>query len=54
LKDRFGLSWQVVPAPLIEMMLDKNAKKVARVTDAFLQMKKFDIEALKRAYDGRQ
>ena len=54
LKDRFGLSWQVVPAPLIEMMLDKNAKKVARVTDAFLQMKKFDIEALKRAYDGKQ
>jgi predicted 3-demethylubiquinone-9 3-methyltransferase (glyoxalase superfamily) len=54
LKDRFGLSWQVVPAPLTEMMLDKNAKKVARVTDAFLQMKKFDIEALKRAYDGRQ
>ena len=54
LTDRYGLSWQVVPAPLIEMMLDKNAKKVARVTDAFLQMKKFDIEALKRAYDGRQ
>jgi len=54
LKDRFGLSWQVVPAPLIEMMLDKDAKKVARVTDAFLKMKKFDIEALKRAYDGKQ
>jgi predicted 3-demethylubiquinone-9 3-methyltransferase (glyoxalase superfamily) len=54
LKDRFGLSWQVVPTPLIEMMLDKDAKKVARVTDAFLKMKKFDIEALKRAYDGKQ
>ena len=53
LKDRFGLSWQVVPNQLIEMMLDKDAKKVARVTNAFLQMKKFDIEALKRAYDGR-
>jgi len=54
LKDRFGLSWQVVPTPLIEMMLDKDAKKAARVTDAFLKMKKFDIEALKRAYDGKQ
>lgn len=54
LKDRFGLSWQVVPTPLIDMMLDKDAKKVARVTDALLKIKKFDIEALKRAYDGRQ
>jgi predicted 3-demethylubiquinone-9 3-methyltransferase (glyoxalase superfamily) len=53
LKDRFGLSWQVVPDQLIEMMLDKDAKKVARVTEAFLQMKKFDIEALKRAYEAR-
>src|SRR5262249_53893376 len=54
LKGRFGLSWQVVPNQLIEMMLDKDAKKVACVTKAFLRMKKFDIEALKRAYDGRQ
>ena len=54
LKDKFGLSWQVVPAPLIEMMLDKDANKLARVTNAFLKMKKFDIEALKRAYDGKQ
>ena len=53
LKDRFGLSWQVVPDQLIEMMLDKDAKKVARVTEAFLQMKKFDIEALKRAYAAK-
>ena len=35
------------------MMLDKDANKVARVTNAFLKMKKFDIEALKRAYDGK-
>ena len=48
------MSWQVVPAPLIEMMLDKDANKLARVTNAFLKMKKFDIEALKRAFDGRQ
>lgn len=54
LKDKFGLSWQVVPTSLIDMMLDKDASKVARVTNAFLKMKKFDIEALQCAYDGRQ
>jgi predicted 3-demethylubiquinone-9 3-methyltransferase (glyoxalase superfamily) len=54
LKDKFGLSWQVVPTSLIDMMLDKDANKLARVTNAFLKMKKFDIEALKRAFDGRQ
>jgi len=54
LKDRYGLSWQVVPTPLIDMMLDKDASKVARVTNAFLKMKKFDLKALERAYDGRQ
>jgi predicted 3-demethylubiquinone-9 3-methyltransferase (glyoxalase superfamily) len=54
LKDRFGVSWQVVSTPLIDMMLDKDTSKVARVTNAFLKMKKFDLEALKRAYDGRQ
>jgi predicted 3-demethylubiquinone-9 3-methyltransferase (glyoxalase superfamily) len=53
LKDRFGLSWQVVPKLLIDMMLDKDPSKVARVANAFLKMKKFDLEALKRAYDGR-
>jgi predicted 3-demethylubiquinone-9 3-methyltransferase (glyoxalase superfamily) len=53
LKDRYGLSWQVVPAVLKGMLQDKDAKKVARVTEAFLKMKKFDIAALHRAYDGR-
>jgi len=53
LKDKFGLSWQVVPTSLIDMMLDKDPSKVARVTNAFLKMKKFDIEALKRAFDGK-
>src|SRR5689334_24441012 len=53
LKDKFGLSWQVVPTSLIDMMLDKDASKVARVTNAFLKMKKFDIEALKCAFDGK-
>jgi predicted 3-demethylubiquinone-9 3-methyltransferase (glyoxalase superfamily) len=52
LKDRYGLSWQVVPVALLEMMLDRDANKSARVMKAFMQMKKFDIEALKRAYEG--
>jgi len=53
LKDKFGLSWQIVPAILEEMLKDKDMKKIARVTEAFLQMKKFDIAMLKRAYEGR-
>jgi len=52
LKDRYGLSWQIVPAVLGEMMTDTDPRKTARVTRAFLEMKKFDIEALRRAYDG--
>jgi predicted 3-demethylubiquinone-9 3-methyltransferase (glyoxalase superfamily) len=52
LKDRYGLSWQVVPVALLEMMLDRGASKSARVMKAFMQMKKFDIETLKRAYEG--
>ena len=50
LKDKDGLSWQIVPTVMDEMLKDKDEKKVARVTEAFLKMKKFDIEALKRAY----
>lgn len=52
LKDKYGVSWQIVPAVLTTMLRDKDPKKVARVTDAFLKMKKFEIEALKRAYDS--
>ena len=52
LKDKFGLSWQIVPTIMNEMMKDKDEKKMARVTEAFLKMKKFDIKALKRAYEG--
>jgi len=52
LKDKYGLSWQIVPAVLEEMLQDKDSRKVARVTEAFLQMKKFDIAILKRAYQG--
>ncbi|MBX3490826.1 VOC family protein [Parvibaculum sp.] len=50
LKDKFGLSWQVVPSLLPEMLLDIDTAKSQRVVKAFMQMKKFDIEALKQAY----
>ena len=52
LKDQYGLSWQIVPAVLTNMLQDQDPQKIARVTQAFLKMKKFDIAALKRAYDG--
>lgn len=52
LKDKFGLSWQIVPTVMYEMQKSKDKKKVARVTKAFLQMKKFDIATLRQAYDG--
>jgi len=52
LKDRYGLSWQVVPVVLLQMMTDADPRKPQRVMKAFLQMKKFDIAALQRAYDG--
>ncbi len=50
LKDKFGLSWQIVPRIMDEMLADKNQAKLARVTEAFLKMKKFDIAKLKEAY----
>ncbi|MEE4276457.1 MAG: VOC family protein [Thermoleophilia bacterium] len=52
LKDRYGLSWQVVPAAMDEMMTDSDPEALARVTQAFLQMTKFDLAALQRAHDG--
>jgi predicted 3-demethylubiquinone-9 3-methyltransferase (glyoxalase superfamily) len=52
LKDKYGLSWQIVPAIMDEIMKDKDEKKIARVTEAFLKMKKFDIAELKKAYSG--
>lgn len=54
LKDRFGVSWQVTPVILHEMLKDSDADKVARVTEAYMEMKKFDIKALKHAYKGNQ
>ena len=53
LKDKFGLSWQIVPAVLDEMLTSEDPERIARVTQAFLKMKKFDIAALLRAYDGK-
>ncbi len=52
LKDKYGLSWQIVPSILEKLTSDRDPKKVARVTQAFLQMKKFDIAKLKKAYSG--
>lgn len=52
LKDRFGVSWQIVPIVMDEMMQTKDEEKLARVTEAFLKMKKFDIAKLKEAYEG--
>jgi len=52
LKDRFGVSWQVVPNALIEMLQDKDPQKSNRVMTAMLKMKKIEIDALRKAYDG--
>jgi predicted 3-demethylubiquinone-9 3-methyltransferase (glyoxalase superfamily) len=51
LKDRYGLSWQIVPRPLLAMLNDPDAKKSQRVMAAMLKMKKIEIETLKRAYE---
>jgi predicted 3-demethylubiquinone-9 3-methyltransferase (glyoxalase superfamily) len=52
LKDRYGASWQVVPIVLIELITDPDYEKSRKVMAAMLQMKKIDIEGLKRAYAG--
>jgi predicted 3-demethylubiquinone-9 3-methyltransferase (glyoxalase superfamily) len=52
LKDRFGVSWQIVPTDLVGMMADPDQAKAKRVADAMLKMVKFDIAALKAAYSG--
>jgi predicted 3-demethylubiquinone-9 3-methyltransferase (glyoxalase superfamily) len=51
LKDKYGLSWQIVPTVLGEMLQDKDAEKAKRVMKAMLQMSKIDIRTLKQAYD---
>ena len=51
LKDKFGLSWQIVPTVLIELLADQDAAKAKRVMHAMLQMDKIDIPTLQKAYD---
>jgi predicted 3-demethylubiquinone-9 3-methyltransferase (glyoxalase superfamily) len=52
LKDRYGVSWQVIPDGLIEMIGDADPEKAKRATEAMLGMTKLDIAALRRAYEG--
>lgn len=52
LKDRFGVSWQIVPSALGEMMADRDRAKAKRVMEALLTMVKLDVAMLKQAYDG--
>lgn len=54
LKDKYGVSWQIIPTTLIKLMSDPDPEKSRRVMDAILQMKKIEIEGLKRAYEGNQ
>ncbi len=51
LKDKYGVSWQIVPSAMNEMMTSGNKEKIARVTQTFLKMKKFDIKTLEDAYN---
>ncbi len=51
LRDKYGLSWQIVPSVLGKLMQDKNREKAGRVLQAMLQMNKLDIQKLKQAYD---
>ena len=52
LKDKFGLSWQIIPTALGEMLGDPNPEKAGRAMQAMLKMHKIDIQGLKQAYDG--
>jgi predicted 3-demethylubiquinone-9 3-methyltransferase (glyoxalase superfamily) len=53
LKDKFGLSWQVIPSILGKLMHDKDPEKAKRVRQAMMQMNKLDIQALQQAYDPK-
>jgi predicted 3-demethylubiquinone-9 3-methyltransferase (glyoxalase superfamily) len=54
LKDKYGLSWQIVPAAMKEMMSQGTKEEIKRITEAFLKMKKFDITALEKARVGQE
>jgi len=51
LKDKYGVSWQIIPTALAKMLQDKDPKKSERVMKATLQMKKIDIKTLQEAYE---
>jgi predicted 3-demethylubiquinone-9 3-methyltransferase (glyoxalase superfamily) len=53
LKDKYGVSWQIVPAVLPQMMMDADGEKSGRARDAFMKMKKFDLAKLQQAYAGQ-
>jgi predicted 3-demethylubiquinone-9 3-methyltransferase (glyoxalase superfamily) len=53
LKDKYGLSWQIVPSVLVKMLSDSDAEKAQRVMRAMLKMRKIDIDGLRRAYSSR-
>jgi predicted 3-demethylubiquinone-9 3-methyltransferase (glyoxalase superfamily) len=52
LKDRYGVSWQIIPAAMNEMLTDADAAKADRATQAMLRMTKIDIETVRAAFDG--
>ena len=52
LKDRYGVSWQIIPTILAEMLADRDTAKARRLMEAMLQMVKLDIDELRRAYEG--
>ena len=52
LKDKYGVSWQVVPLPLTELMASSDAPRVKRMTEAMFKMKKLDIATLEKAYNS--
>jgi len=52
LKDKYGVSWQVVPLPLTELMASSDAPRVKRMTEAMFKMKKLDIATLEKAFNG--
>ncbi len=53
LKDRYGVSWQVFPAAVMDMLQDRDRKKADRVMQAIMEMRKMDLKALERAYAGQ-
>ena len=54
LKDKYGLSWQIVPAAFLEMVTDQDAERKERVMKAMMKMKKLDLAALEAAYEGKR